>query len=54
VQVTTDPKPWSLLVIPGAIAAVGGGLALDEQRRRREKYLSIALASREAADPRSP
>ena len=34
-QVTTDPKPWSLLLIPGSIAVAGGGLALDEQRRRR-------------------
>ncbi len=36
VQEQTDAgPPWSLLLIPGTILFVGGGLVLDEERRKR-------------------
>ncbi len=36
VEVETDGTPWSLLAIPGAALGLLGGLALEEERRRRE------------------
>jgi hypothetical protein len=34
--------PWSLLLIPGAALALGGGLYLDEQRRARAEIRDAA------------
>ncbi|MGQ0804691.1 MAG: hypothetical protein ACT4PI_12625 [Actinomycetota bacterium] len=33
----TEGKPWSLLAIPGAVLGLAGGLALEEERRRRDE-----------------
>jgi len=35
VEETSEGDPWSLLLIPGAALAIGGGLVLDEERRTR-------------------
>jgi hypothetical protein len=33
---TTEGKPWSLLAIPGILLFAGGGLVVDEERRKRQ------------------